>query len=351
MSSGRGDAESEKILQLLLRGENKYGKVDAERRRHAVPGDSENHMIQCIFLDDITPEMEKIMREESPRSIQLSFQSEMTEAEKKAHFQKADAFLTATYKVDEALMKQSPRLKIIQKMGVGIDNIDAAAAASMGIAVRNVPGGNANSVAELTIGLMIDVYRKVSWLDQMSRRGEWGTWTYRYVSYELKDKVHGIVGFGDIGKRVAALSGAFGTRLLYYSRTRAEPAVEKQYNIEYAPLAQVLALSDIVSLHLPLTPATKDLIAAEELAMMKRDAVLINVGRGGVVNEGDLYQALSGGKLLGAAIDVWEREPFDRQNPLLRLDNIVATPHIGGGTVDAAQNIFRKSFKNILAAC
>jgi len=308
-------------------------------------------MIECIFLDKITSEMQTAMENERPTGVHLSFFSEVPDCEKEKCLQSADAFLTATYKVDKSLMEKAANVKIVQKMGVGIDNIDAVAASSLGIIVKNVPGGNANGVAELTMGLIIDVYRRITSLDKMNRKGEWGMWTYRSSSYEIKGKKHGIIGFGHVGKRVAELSHAFGTELLYYNRTQMNENVEKQYGIKYVSLEGLLQAADIVSIHLPFTVETKDFISKREMDMMKHDAILINVGRGGVVNEKALYEVLLKGKLLGAGIDVWEKEPLQGQNLLLQLDNIVATPHIGGGTVDAAQNILRSCFKNILITC
>jgi len=308
-------------------------------------------MIECIFLDKITSEMRTAMQNEQPADVHLSFFSEVPDCEKEKCLQGADAFLTATYKVDKSLLEKAANVKIVQKMGVGIDNIDAVAASSLGIIVKNVPGGNANGVAELTMGLIIDVYRRITSLDKMSRKGEWGMWTYRSSSYEIKGKKHGIIGFGHIGKRVAELSHAFGTELLYYNRTQVDVNVEKQYGIKYLSLEELLQAADIVSIHLPFTAETKNLISRREMDMMKNNAILINVGRGGVVNEKALYEMLLKGKFLGAGIDVWEKEPLQSQNPLLQLDNVVATPHIGGGTVDAARNILRSCFKNITETC
>ncbi|MDU2064624.1 MAG: 2-hydroxyacid dehydrogenase [Sporomusaceae bacterium] len=303
--------------------------------------------MNCIFLDQITDEMKALLCQEAPQDLELIFLSELEEAEQEKKLAEADAFLTATYKVDEAFMSKAPKLKIVQKVGVGTDNIDSVAAAKRGIVVGNVPGGNANGVAELTIGLILDLYRKTILLDRRTRAGQWSMWTYRSCSYEIKGKTHGIVGFGHIGKRVAELSRAFGTTLLYYNRTRLEPSIEAKYQVKYASLEEVLQQSDIVSVHLPLTSGTRDFIAAKELAQMKPSSVLIHVGRGNVVNEQALYEALRQGKIAGAAIDVWASEPVAADNPLLQLDNVVATPHVGGGTVDAAIEIYRASFEKI----
>lgn len=305
--------------------------------------------MNCIFLDSIVPEMKKLLLSQKPDDLNVIFWDELSETEKPEKLAQTDALLTAIYKVNEDFLRRAPRVKIVQKLGVGTDNIDSAAARKYGIAVGNVPGGNANGVAELTIGLILEIYRKISVLNQEIKAGEWSMWKYRACSYEMINKVHGIVGFGNIGKRVAELSKPFGTTLLYYSRSRVSAAEEAQYGVTYTELDELLKRSDIVSIHLPLNVATKNLINAEKLALMKENSILINVGRGNVVNEEDLYQALTKGKLSGAAVDVWATEPPGNKNPLLSLDNVIATPHVGGGTVDAALNIYKASFQKISA--
>jgi phosphoglycerate dehydrogenase-like enzyme len=303
--------------------------------------------MNCIFLDSIAPEMKQVLLSQKPDDIHVLFWDELAEKDKAEKLAATDALLTATYKVDDTMLRQAPKVKIVQKLGVGTDNIDSTAAAKYGIKVGNVPGGNANGVAEMTIGLILDLYHKISLLDRETRAGDWSMWKYRNCSYEMKNKVHGIVGFGNIGKRVAELSKAFGANLLYYSRTKATAETEKQYGVTYMELDELLQTADIVSIHLPLNPETRNLFNAEKLALMKPTAVLVNVGRGNVVNEQDLYQALIEGKLSGAAIDVWASEPIPPNNPLLSLDNVVVTPHVGGGTVDAAINNFQTSFQKI----
>jgi phosphoglycerate dehydrogenase-like enzyme len=310
--------------------------------------------MKCIFLDSIGPETKQLLLSQKPDDMVVEFWDEIAAEDKAVKLAEARALITATYIVNGELLCRAPNVKIVQRLGVGTDNIDSAAAQKYGVAVGNVPGGNANGVAELTIGLILDLYRKISVLNQETKACDWSMWKYRTCSYEMKGKVHGIIGFGNIGKRLAELSKAFGTTLLYYSRTRASAEVEKQYAITYMELDELLKHSDIVSVHLPLNDATRNLINAEKLALMKPNAILINVGRGNVINEPDLHQALIQGKLAGAAVDVWATEPVTKENPLLSLDNVIATPHVGGGTVDAALNIYKCSFQKIhetLTAC
>ena len=305
--------------------------------------------MNCIFFDPIGPEMKALITITQPKEIRLVFWDGLTAREQAEALQEADAFMVATYLITDLLMKQAPRLKVIQKMGVGVDNIDSKAATELGIPVCNVPGGNANGVAELTIALILNLYRHIQVLNQATKNGEWLMWEKRSCSYEIKGKIHGIIGFGHTGRETARLSRAFGSSIVYYSSHQASAAVEAEFGAKYVSLDELLRQSDIVSLHVPLVPQTLNLINRDKLVLMKDNAVLINVSRGNVVNEADLYEALVKKQLFGAASDVWAHEPVNHDNPLLKLDNVIAMPHVGGGTVDAALNIFRYSFANMYA--
>lgn len=305
--------------------------------------------MNCIFFDPIGPEMQALISVTQPKEISLVFWSGLTEREQTAALLEADAFLAATYLITDRLMQQAPHLKIIQKMGVGVDNIDTKAATERNIAVGNVPGGNANGVAELTIALILNLYRHIQVLNQATKNGEWLMWEKRSCSFEIKGKVHGIIGFGHTGRETARLSRAFGSSILYYSSRQASPEVEAELGAKYVSLDELLRQSDIVSIHVPLGPQTLNLINRDKLALMKDNAILVNVSRGNVVNEADLYDALVKKRLFGAASDVWAHEPINPDNPLLKLENVIAMPHVGGGTVDAAVNIFRYSFANMHA--
>ncbi len=301
----------------------------------------------CIYFEKTGNDLKILLEQEKPAEFNLIYWTELTENEQTQALASADAFLTGTCKITQKLMEQSPQLRIVQKLGVGFDNIDAKAATQLGIAVGNVPGGNANGVAELTIGLILSVYRRLSLLNRETKNGKWLMWTYRASSYEMKGKTHGIIGLGHVGQKVARLSQAFGTSILYYSAHRAAPAIEAELQAQYTDLDELLRKSDIVSLHIPLLPQTNNWINADKLALMKPNAILINVSRGNIVNEQDLYQALIEKRLFGAGIDVWSQEPPSLDNPLLQLECVLATPHVGAGTADTSRHIFHKSFDNI----
>ena len=306
--------------------------------------------MKCLFFDTVSSDMKELLGREKPADVELVFWDELQEDERETTLSTTEAVLTAIYKIPRALMEKMPKLRIVQKAGVGTDNIDSQAATELGIAVGNVPGGNANGVVELTMALILDLYRHLPELNKGTKEGKWMMFTYRASSFEVRGKTHGIIGLGNIGREVARLSQAFGSSVLYYDAFRAKPEVEEALNIRFASLEELLREADIVSVHVPLLPETTHLINAKNLALMKKNAVLINVSRGNVVNEQDLYQALVEKKLAGAAIDVWATEPIDPANPLLTLDNVIATPHVAGGTYDAAINVYRGSFANI-GAC
>ncbi len=306
--------------------------------------------MKCIFFDKTAPEMKALILSEKPADLDLVFWEELPDdASRSTVLAEIEGALTAVYPVTRELMQQMPKLRIAQKVGVGTDNIDEKAANELGIAIGNVPGGNANGVTELTFAYILSLYRHLPALNAGTKNGKWLMFDYRSSSYEIRGKTHGIIGFGNIGKGVARLAKAFGSEVLYYDAFRASQQEEAALGARYVELDELLRQADIISVHVPLLPATANLINAKKLALVKQNAILINVSRGNVVNEADLYQALVEKRLAGAAVDVWEQEPINPANPLLKLDNVIATPHIGGGTVDASRNVFHKSFLNVRA--
>jgi D-3-phosphoglycerate dehydrogenase len=228
------------------------------------------------------------------------------------------------------------RLRVIGRAGVGVDNIDVDAATEHGIAVLNAPAGNTISAAELAFALLLALVRRVPAADRSMKQGAWDRASHTGI--ELHGKTLGLVGAGRIGGEVARRARAFGMRVMAYDPfLSAERA--KALEIELAALDDVLAAADVVSLHVPLTDATAGLIAAPQLARMKRSAFLINAARGGVVDEDALHDALMNGRLAGAALDVYATEPLPPDHRLRALPNVVLTPHLGAATAEAQQNV------------
>ncbi|MEG1721079.1 MAG: hydroxyacid dehydrogenase [Pseudoflavonifractor sp.] len=235
------------------------------------------------------------------------------------------ALLLRTAKVTAATMDAMPKLQVIAKHGIGLDSIDVAAATARGIAVVNAPFANVNAVAEHTVALLLAVAKHLPLLDRATRQGEFGR-RDAYTSLELGGKTLGLVGLGRIARLVAQKLSGFGVELVGCDPFVAASDVA-DLHIQLLPMEEVLRRADFLSLHTPLTPETRHLIGAAQLAMMKPSACLINASRGPVLDEAALCAALKAGALAGAGLDVFEAEPPQADNPLFALENLVVSPH------------------------
>jgi glycerate dehydrogenase len=260
----------------------------------------------------------------------------------------AEVVLTNKVVLDGAVMARLPALKYIGVLATGYNVVDTAAARERGIVVTNVPAYSTRSVAQLVMALVLELAHHVGHHARTVREGRWTAsqdfvyWDYPLV--ELDGLVMGIVGFGQTGRAVADLARAFGMRVLVHTRTpTAGPGVE------FVDLATLLRRSDVVSLHCPLTPQTEDLVSAKRLALMKPTAFLINTSRGPVVNERDLAEALSAGRIAGAGLDVLSTEPPKADNPLLAAKNCFITPHFAWATRAARDRLMKTVVANVRA--
>ncbi|HEU4895736.1 MAG TPA: hydroxyacid dehydrogenase [Acidimicrobiia bacterium] len=245
----------------------------------------------------------------------------------------ADALIVrSATKVTTEMFDQAPSLAAVGRAGVGIDNVDVAAATERGIAVFNAPGGNTIAAAELTMALLISVARKIPAAEASLRDGSWDRATFKGV--ELRGKTLGLIGAGRIGSEVAIRCKAFDMDVIaydpYLSPTRAQ-----ELDIEMVGFDQVIERADFVSIHVPLTEETIGIIGRDSLARMKASAFVVNASRGGVVDEAALADALNGGVIAGAALDVYEMEPLPAASPLRDAPNLVLTPHLGASTAEA----------------
>jgi phosphoglycerate dehydrogenase-like enzyme len=238
-------------------------------------------------------------------------------------------------------LRSGPRLRLVHKLGAGVNTIDVATATELGIAVANMPGANAPSVAEGAVLLMLAALRRLPALDRATRQGlGWPTdASLGETVRDIGSCTIGLVGYGNIAKRVEQIVLAMGGTVLHTNTSH-------DGTDSWRPLPDLLAESDIVSLHLPLTPATDKLINGAALAAMKPHAVLVNTSRGGVIDEPALVDALRGGRLAAAGLDVFATEPVDPDNPLLHLDNIVVTPHVTWYTVDTMRRYLIEAVDN-----
>ena len=233
--------------------------------------------------------------------------------------------------VSSQVIKNGGKLKIIGCTRGGLENINVKVAKENGITVINAPGRNADAVADLTMGLILALVRKIALLHCMLKEGVWKSFSREQLPYDLRGRVLGIIGFGYIGREVAKRAKAFGMEILSY-----DPYVEKRviskFGAKPVGIESLLKDSDIVSLHTRLTPETYHLMGEREFKMMKRTALFINTARGRLVNEEALVKALEEGWIAGAALDVFEEEPIGDENPILKFENVVLTPHIAGST-------------------
>jgi D-3-phosphoglycerate dehydrogenase len=241
-----------------------------------------------------------------------------------------------TEQMDKEALDAAPNLKIIARRGVGHDNIDSKEASRRGIYTTVTPV-HTHTIADLTFGLIINAARKIHLADAFVRSGQWtegGVWVaQKFMGYDVHHKTIGIIGFGNIGKHVAKRAKGFDMNILYYDVNRQIDA-EKELGVEYASLDTLLAQSDFVSINCALTESTRHLIDREAIAKMKDKSILVVSARGGIVDEKALYDALVSGKLGAAGLDVFEPEPISPDNPLLKLENVVFTPHLGASVAE-----------------
>ncbi|MFY0611823.1 MAG: 2-hydroxyacid dehydrogenase [Hyphomicrobiaceae bacterium] len=303
---------------------------------------------KIVLLDNTAPAQAERLRALLPTGFELSHGTARGEDHLKEIIREADFAISAQVAVTGDVLRAAPQLKLLHKWGVGVDNFDVDAARGLGIKVARTTGSNALPVAEFTLGLMVATLRFQALGHERLRQGRWMAFNeLPGPALCISGSTVGIVGFGAIGQTVARLLGGFGCRVLYNKRSRLPADEEQALGAEFAAMADLLASSDIVSLHCPLTPETTDLINTESISQMKPTAVLVNVARGGVVNEDDLAAALHDRRIRGAAMDVYSIEPLPSGSPLLGLDNIVLTPHLAAATADTFEPTVRRMFENI----
>ncbi len=241
---------------------------------------------------------------------------------------------------DAALIAAAPKLRLIQKWGVGLNTIDLDAARARGIRVANMPGTNSRAVAELSLLLMLACLRRLYAVETGFRDGRWAPPADVMAGLgELAGRRVGLVGMGAVPMLLAPIVGAMGAEAVYWSRTE-KPGVPARW----LELDELLATSDIVSLHLPLTPDTQDLV---DIGKLKRGAILVNTARGGLVDEGRLYEALAAGRIAAAGLDVFAEEPVPTDRPLLQLPNVTVTPHLAWLTAETLERSLAVAVENV----
>ncbi|WP_312938998.1 2-hydroxyacid dehydrogenase [Oscillibacter sp.] len=260
----------------------------------------------------------------------------------------AEIMILRIFKAPKEVIERNPNLKMILRWGAGFDSVDINAAGTRGILVTNTPGANANAVSELAVMLMLAVGRKLLCHTDSLRRGEWSKNTFLNSSFSLHNKLVGVIGGGNIGRQVATKVQAFGASVQYNDAFRLSPEMEKTFHMTYVAMDELIATSDIITLHVPLLDSTLHMIGTEQIAAMKDGAIVINTARGGLIDDHALAEAVRNGKLAGAGLDGVENEPLQKGDELLKDSNIIVTPHVGGGTADIGDIIMPMLAKDIL---
>ncbi|MBC7328194.1 D-glycerate dehydrogenase [bacterium] len=252
-------------------------------------------------------------------------------------------------RIDGEVMDSAPKLRVISNYAVGYDNIDVAEATKRGIMVTNTPGVLTETTADLAFALILATARRIVEADKYTRKGLWKTWgPMLFLGRDVHGATLGIIGLGRIGQAVARRAKGFNMRILYYGLRRNEEA-ERELGAEFRNLHSLLREADIVTIHTPLTEETYHMIGEKELSLMKPTAILVNTARGAVVDQKALYKALKEKRIFGAGLDVYEKEPIDKDDPLIELDNVVLLPHIGSASVETRTRMAIMAAENLIA--
>jgi D-3-phosphoglycerate dehydrogenase / 2-oxoglutarate reductase len=288
--------------------------------------------MRILLAEPLAPGGLNLLRSQSGWEIIASNPKEYTE-----HLAEADALIVRSgLIVDSWVLAQAPKLRVIGRAGVGIDNVDISAATAAGVLVMNTPGGNAVSVAEHTIALMLSMARSIPAASSSVKAGNWQK--RRFVGTELRGKTLGVVGLGSVGREVVRRAAAFEMRIIAN-----DPYVNSQtarsVGVDLVDLATLYAQSDYITLHTALTPESNRMLSREAFAKMKPGTRVLNCARGELIDQEALAEALASGRVAGAALDVFEHEPPSADDPLLKMESLVATPHIGGATEEAQETV------------
>ena len=298
--------------------------------------------MKCLIIDEVYAGISEVLG----KYMQIDTKILPTQDELAAMIPDYDVLIMRVDpKIDKRILDAAKNLKVIGVCSVGLNHIDLETAKANGVQVYNAPGMNANAVAELTISKLLDMSRHVvpAHID-VTKNHEWDK--YKFVGRELRGKTLGIMGFGRIGRRVGELARAFKMDVVAYDPYLKQEDFEKEH-AKGLSTEELLKVSDYVTIHVPLTPETKDLVSAKSIEYMKDDCIVLNMSRGGIVNEKDMYEALKAGKIGGYATDVMENElagggltgDDSFASPLFDLDNFLVSPHIGAQSVDASRDI------------
>ena len=262
----------------------------------------------------------------------------VTKQEEYEAMTEGECIIVRVLKTPASVMETKQDLKAVIRWGAGYDSVDIEAAGKLGVQVANMPGVNAYAVSELAVALMLAAGRKIMDQNRLTHDGIWNNKLYSEKMMTLNHKTVGIIGGGNIGRRVASQVRGFGAQVLYYDAFRLKEEQEREFHMTYVPLEELIRKADVITLHVPLLDSTRHMIGEAQLASMKDGVILVNTARGGLIDDAALAKALASGKVAAAGLDCVEEEALDK-NPLAGMQNVILTPHIGGTSNDLAEEM------------
>ncbi len=302
---------------------------------------------KIVFLTPSVPALRTEMQSLLPSGFTIEFADVNEKDCHRKLLKDADyVFLGASY-LDAELIQAAPRLKMIQKWGIGVDKIDISAAKARNIPVAITNGSNSAQVAEQALLLMLATLRRLTYAQKSFMAGKWPNAELRTTCLQLTGKTVGLFGFGNIARQVAKQVQGFDAKVIYHSRQRVSIDIEQAFKAEYVDFETLIKQSDVLSLHAPLNAQTHNVISYEVIQKMKQSVIIVNTARGELIDEVALVQALKEQRIFGAGLDVFVNEPPQMDNPLFTLDNVVLTPHAGASVKEAVTKIVQHGFNNI----
>lgn len=290
---------------------------------------------KVVFLHGLPQRILDVITSYTPQGFRTVLVDGKTPVPRQAEeVRDADFIMVYRARLPEEVLRAARKTRLVQLLSAGYDNMDLKLMRALEIPCANNGGANSWAVADHAVLLMLALYKQLLAADQATREGRWNAPITGTNTFEMANKLVGIVGIGNIGRQVARRVQAFDARVQYYDKFPLSPERERELKITHVSLDELFRTSDIITCHTPLTPETRRLVSRERIAMMKPTAILINTSRGPVVDEAALTEALQQGRIAGAGLDVFEKEPVDPSNPLLKLKNVVVTPHSAGTTWD-----------------
>lgn len=292
-------------------------------------------MPKVVFFTQLDPELHPLLTQHAPDGYEVVVAETNTPVDRKSEIlSDADALILFPSRIEDEVLRSATKLKHIQLVSAGFERMNLDLIKELGLTISNNGGANSIDVAEQTIALIMGIYRRLIELDQDVRTDRWYAMETGKCTYTIWNKTVGLIGLGNIGRRVARLLKPFDCEIIYSDAYPATSEVEAELGVSRVELPELLERSDIVSLHVPFNEHTDRMIGADQLAAMKSNAIIINTCRGGVIDEAALTKALQSNQIAYAGLDVLAKEPPDLDNPILKLDNVLLTPHAAGITRD-----------------